>query len=843
MPIEQIIKNIAELEYSLWVVNTCAAGIQQKDGRYITKYFPVSPFIIENMLLKNGSMGCYQQGYKTNRIKWICFDFDCKDKDEPDVYSLYQKCVLPFTSLLDNLKIKYLTEFSGRRGIHVWIIFNTIFTKDLGFRLICELERKCYVFAEIRESGKWGLDRFPATDSSRNNKVGKQVKFPLSCHRSGTRSYLFKGQFEQKEDIRSEVFYEEQLAIMKCYEANNIDEVLCKLGMNIMDSEVTKLKYKKYCLLGKVEVTTEQVIDILSETKVFEQIFRRMQQGISQHRDWTVILGTLYGCDLEGKLVKDIFRQFPNYDEYKTQINIEKLGKKYFPATFGYLYRIYGMAMEKRLDADETGLHYLLRNCGFKGQILEQYEELSEKKSFFDINVTVQKEKKYLKENDEVADVSIWNQLSDLKQYDLQFYNKTIEAIIKGKYDNYEPNEFKVFRRIESEEKTRLLVSLSAKDRVITTNLILRLCALMKKSWKSFSYHISYTSQEYIFYHWYSSWGRFINQIRVFIEIPFMDDYEVFYIDLKEFYNHIDFLAVYRHFENILKEDARNIFCFLIEYNEKLMKKIQNGRRIGVPQGPAYARVIAEIFLDELFNSVVGEQLKNEGVYIYRYVDDIVVFCKPDVDGREIFDRMINFFPSVGLPINLEKSKFFGSVYNLTQEEKRALLHENSFNYELNENEYTGVLLEREKRSKLRKYLMENEFNIESLGYIFGKNIIEEVREWCLEKWRGDILQSYEGRGNNFKKFYEFLFVNEEYIERILDNQELKLIPKRSLNFSNFIHTLYYAVQDQVIKPEIFERIKEEYLIELSEAALKEDDRVIVDALILVDAEVPDEKT
>lgn len=233
MPIEQIIKNIAELEYSLWVVNTCAAGIQQKDGRYITKYFPVSPFIIENMLLKNGSMGCYQQGYKTNRIKWICFDFDCKDKDEPDVYSLYQKCVLPFTSLLDNLKIKYLTEFSGRRGIHVWIIFNTIFTKDLGFRLICELERKCYVFAEIRESGKWGLDRFPATDSSRNNKVGKQVKFPLSCHRSGTRSYLFKGQFEQKEDTRSEVFYEEQLAICKTQEISEnrrlIAAVYCQL--------------------------------------------------------------------------------------------------------------------------------------------------------------------------------------------------------------------------------------------------------------------------------------------------------------------------------------------------------------------------------------------------------------------------------------------------------------------------------------------------------------------------------------------------------------------------------------------------------------------------------------
>lgn len=80
MTIDQIIQKIAQLEYSLFVVNTYAAGIQQNDGRYITKYFPMSPFVIEHMLLKHGSMGCYQQGYKTNRIKWICFDFDCQDK-------------------------------------------------------------------------------------------------------------------------------------------------------------------------------------------------------------------------------------------------------------------------------------------------------------------------------------------------------------------------------------------------------------------------------------------------------------------------------------------------------------------------------------------------------------------------------------------------------------------------------------------------------------------------------------------------------------------------------------------------------------------------------------------
>lgn len=169
-------------------------------------------------------------------------------------------------------------------------------------------------------------------------------------------------------------------------------------------------------------------------------------------------------------------------------------------------------------------------------------------------------------------------------------------------------------------------------------------------------------------------------------------------------------------------------------------------------------------------------------------------------------------------------------------------MHEDSFNYELNENEYTGTLLEEERRKKLKDYLMKNPFNIGSLGYIFAKNTITEAQTLCLKKFSSDILSSYEGRGSNFRKFYEFLFRNERYMNEILDGKGLFLIPLNSLNFSNFIHTLYYAVQDKVIAPEIFERIKQEYLAELLDKEFKEDDSVIVKALILISAEVPDEK-
>ena len=842
MTIEQIIKDIADIEYSLWVVNTYAAGIQQADGHYITKYFPMSPFVIENMLLRNGSMGCYQQGYKTDQIKWICFDFDCKDKMNPNVYRLYEKYVLPFTSMLKDLEIHYLTEFSGRRGIHVWIIFKTVFTKEIGYRIVCELEKRCQVLAEMKDNEEWGLDKFPATDSGRGNIVGKQVKFPLSCHTSGERSYIFQGEFQKKIDTETETFLIEQLHMMKTYMPNEITEVVKKLDIDTAYSEITRLKYRKYCLLGNIEVTSAQVIGILSETRVFREIFQRMQQGISLHQDWLVILGTLYLCDTNAVLVTDVFRRFPNYDERKTFRNIERLGKTYFPATFGYLYRIYGIVLEENINPEETGLHYLLRRCGVEQKILQQIENVNEKKTIYDIGITAKKEKNYLKENDEVADVYIWNQLCGLKNYDFRFYEDLIKDIVDGKNLQFVPQDFKVFNRIESEQKTRKLVALSAKERIITTNLALQLCDLLEQSWKSFSYHISYTSNEHIFYHWYSSWGRYLDHIHVFMDVPFMDNYDVFYVDLKGFYDHIDFLAVLRGFEDMLDKKARNIFAFLTEYNDKLMKKIQNGDRIGVPQGPAYARIIAEMFLDKLLNSVLNK-FEQKKFYVYRYVDDMVFFCRPDFDSRMLFEELMSFFPSVGLPINLNKSKYYGKICDLSGSEKAQILHVDSFNYDLIENDYTGYILEEEKKSKLKKYLMENPFNIGSLGYIFGKYTISEAQIWCLQNCRTEILKASDGRGSNYRKFYEFLFQNEEYMEIILNNHELEFIPFESLNFSNFIHTLYYAVQDRRISPSIFYRIKEEYLKKLLDSELKESDYIIVKALLWIDAEVPDEKS
>lgn len=53
-------------------------------------------------------------------------------------------------------------------------------------------------------------------------------------------------------------FLKEQLAIMKNYELNDVEETAHKLNLDISHSGVTTLKYKRYHLIGKVEVTVDR---------------------------------------------------------------------------------------------------------------------------------------------------------------------------------------------------------------------------------------------------------------------------------------------------------------------------------------------------------------------------------------------------------------------------------------------------------------------------------------------------------------------------------------------------------------------------------------------------------
>ena len=175
--VKELNKKISVLLYKLFVTNTYAMAIQRDDGKYITKYLPISEYLIEDMLNQNGSIGCYQQCYKSDMVKWICFDFDSPNKEEPDVLGIYERNIKPLKKICEDYNISYLTEFSGRRGIHLWIIFSHLIPKRKAFLILTFLKNK--LLNQIGEFVSVNLDSFPATDTSKGNIVGKQVNLTV----------------------------------------------------------------------------------------------------------------------------------------------------------------------------------------------------------------------------------------------------------------------------------------------------------------------------------------------------------------------------------------------------------------------------------------------------------------------------------------------------------------------------------------------------------------------------------------------------------------------------------------------------------------------------------------
>ena len=263
------------------------------------------------------------------------------------------------------------------------------------------------------------------------------------------------------------------------------------------------------------------------------------------------------------------------------------------------------------------------------------------------------------------------------------------------------------------------------------------------------------------------------------------------------------------------------------------MWQVNENSRYGVPQGPAYARVIAEIFLDYILQSIF-KRYDRKKFHFYRYVDDMVFYYQPDFDGEKLYCDLENTLLSFGLPLSQEKSRFLGSVGHLTKEEKILISHSDKFSYDLHMDE-SDVIFEEEQNQRLDKYMQEQDFDISVVSYIFGNHVFPRAKVKCYEKYADQIFSEIYGRGSYFRKFYQYLYQNEELLEQAIITRKFFKIPINSLNFSNMIHCLYLAVQKEIINKKLFVRLKKEYLFEIRDCLENERDASVLEALLVIE--------
>ncbi len=152
---------------------------QQINGvnEYVVVKQRFSDEIIRRHLEGSLTVGSFQIDPKTNKVKWICFDFDGTLEIELEKSRLLY-------SLLKERGFNPLLEFSGRRGYHVWI-----FVEPVDARVAKQFANQI-----AKDSG--ANEIFPKQEKIDNNEFGCQVKIPLGIHRaSNKKTYFFNNKF------------------------------------------------------------------------------------------------------------------------------------------------------------------------------------------------------------------------------------------------------------------------------------------------------------------------------------------------------------------------------------------------------------------------------------------------------------------------------------------------------------------------------------------------------------------------------------------------------------------------------------------------------------------------
>jgi len=125
-------------------------------GGYTVIREPLTDAIIADHLQGSKTIGLYSSPDSTT--KWLCIDIDTLD--ETELGKVQER--------VSQLGIPCLTEFSGKKGFHIWVFFDKPYPNEIA-RIIGS-----YIAA--------GHEIFPKQDHIETGKLGNLVKAPLGKH-------------------------------------------------------------------------------------------------------------------------------------------------------------------------------------------------------------------------------------------------------------------------------------------------------------------------------------------------------------------------------------------------------------------------------------------------------------------------------------------------------------------------------------------------------------------------------------------------------------------------------------------------------------------------------------
>jgi len=223
-------------------------------GGYTVIREPLTDTVIAEHLQGARTIGLYCSPDSTT--KWLCIDIDTLDQAE----------LRKVQNSVRQLEIPFLTEFSGKKGYHIWIFFD----KPYPNRIARALGQKIGPSHEI----------FPKQDHIEPSKLGNLVKAPLGIHQvTGNWCHFLDGHLKPEKDQFA------ALAEVKTIDpAQVLQQLLPKIWARIQNEETSSTKSQS----GKQNVSVPVIKDCVRHA-----IFCGVGQGERNQ------IGHIIACELK----------------------------------------------------------------------------------------------------------------------------------------------------------------------------------------------------------------------------------------------------------------------------------------------------------------------------------------------------------------------------------------------------------------------------------------------------------------------------------------------------------------------------------------------------------------
>ncbi len=767
------IGNLSQLLYDKFVINVSRYAKQMPDGNYCYIQAPLSKQSITKMLELEESILIYQE--LNGWLKWICIDLDIDrsilyKSDVRSSFDILKKCTANVRKFLNSRKVDHIIEFSGNRGFHVWILLDKPITKSLGYEIAHNIKTNSN--AEL--PGIINIDLYPKTNkiNPESKKIGLGVKLPLSKHKKSN-LYSHFCDFNDNTtynslaiDTLTNEFIHDQVRAVSSLLENDTERLVSSLGIEstmLRNAQSGELPYIKSRTISFNEsFNLDIVLNSLRNCPIIGRLLEDYPIRLSgQIKE--IMVGLL--CRLKsnedsefGKhLLYDFFSRLPEFDPVITKAKLSTLN--YYPLSCSYLKHFYPKQCE---------------NCGFVSPVQHiSGVRLSDSPN----DIASIDGGTFLKIRNAEHVYSVINDETNLlhSQYHIQSlsfteFQKALEFVIQN--GNPIKTHYYTFTRKET-NKNRLLSNIDPLNRVVSTACIWILNKMFYKLNLESVYSYRVAPSFYngsIFEPWTHQWRKYSKDIQDIVSNEYYDDYTVIKIDIRKFYDSIDLQKLkimlmdqntgyLETIVNDLEPDIHRHYIHIISYLLRLVEDYQDLGHTGLPQGPAFARYLTEIYLNDFDNYMHSLALSSEGYY-FRYVDDIYLIVPTERDTPSLMVTIRNILLRKALTINEEKSQVcLVKEYRI---QKGLENHEREAHYIIKNAPNIRSYIPRDELQRFITAIYSlidiEDINQPKLGVLYMNEIDDIFYQSEREKYESIILQSDTYRGSLYKAFFKYYF-------------------------------------------------------------------------------------